>query len=430
MDDLPQIDSLSDEGNADFEPRSTQGYFHQSTGADTNQFPVISSTNQHGNIHEVETEGRPKLTVLDTVWNITNAIQGMFVLSLPWAVDHGGFFGLFLIVLTAVACAYTGGILIDCLYEETEFGKRKKYTSYQELAKVTLGPMIGPFIVNLSQMLELFMICTLYVVVSGELFYSLYEGFTPRFYSTMVGVILLPCAMLPNLKSVSKFSCVCSIGQFLVYIVIIHHCIKTMDTETSWSEGISKMKFYVEWEEFSVGIGAIVFSYTSQFYLPSLESDMQNKAAFKPMLYWSHWLAAICKAIFALVAYLRYQDQTAEIVSANLPKGSFIKHLVNVLLIGKALTSYPLPYFAIIEMAEIHLPTILKACSSRFRKQNDQQPLTFSLSLGEELNDTQDNISELMEDSPGSRWRKQAQVEPETPSGVGVFCGIYIRNFV
>ena len=76
---------------------------------------------------------RPKLTVLDTVWNITNAIQGMFVLSLPWAVDHGGFFGLFLIVLTAVACAYTGGILIDCLYEETEFGKRKKPITFKHI---------------------------------------------------------------------------------------------------------------------------------------------------------------------------------------------------------------------------------------------------------------------------------------------------------
>ena len=48
----------------------------------------------------------------------------MFVLSLPYAIKHGGYMGLILIIGTAVICNYTGMILVDCLYE-TDIHKRK-----------------------------------------------------------------------------------------------------------------------------------------------------------------------------------------------------------------------------------------------------------------------------------------------------------------
>ena len=48
----------------------------------------------------------------------------MFVLSLPFAIRHGGYMGLFLIIGTAAICCYTGKILVDCLYEE-DINKRK-----------------------------------------------------------------------------------------------------------------------------------------------------------------------------------------------------------------------------------------------------------------------------------------------------------------
>ena len=41
----------------------------------------------------------------------------MFVLGLPYAILHGGYLGLFLIIFAAVVCSYTGKNLIACLYE-------------------------------------------------------------------------------------------------------------------------------------------------------------------------------------------------------------------------------------------------------------------------------------------------------------------------
>ena len=253
-----------------------------------------NATNFQQNQENNETTdlSRPKLTVLDASWNIANAIQGMFVLSLPWAVYHGGFIGVFLIVVTAIVCSYTGRILVDCLYQEKPdpknpgiIKKSRIYGSYQEVAVACLGPH-GKTLVNVSQAVELLMICILYVVVSGDLIHTLCPGISKFVGSFLVSLVLLPCAGLKNLKTVSRFSCLCSIGQFLVYAVIIWYCLETTggrkgaDSQgnlvNGWWLAWSQVKFYVEWREFSIGIGAIVFSYTSQFYLPALEADIEK----------------------------------------------------------------------------------------------------------------------------------------------------------
>ena len=95
------------------------------------------------------------------------------------------------------------------------------------------------------------------------------------------------------------------------------------------------------------------------------------------MLKWSHYIAAVCKGVFALVCYLRFGHDTNQIISTNLPAGSSIRTWVNVLLIFKALTSYPLPYYAIVEMAEVHLPGIMRAVSKVYNasQQRDMVPL-------------------------------------------------------
>ena len=124
-------------------------------------------------------------------------------------------------------------------------------------------------------------------------------------------------------------------------------------------------------------------------------------------------------------------------ISTNLPKKSSIKHIVNLLLIGKALTSYPLPYYAIIEMAEVHLPSMLNKFT-RYKKRSDQTPLTFSVSLNEELCEDnseyfiegegsildQSQITSELDGSRGahSRWNQtgnSSRLESETPRSFG-----------
>ncbi|XP_072188301.1 vesicular inhibitory amino acid transporter-like [Excalfactoria chinensis] len=289
-------------------------------------------------------------------WNVTNAIQGIFVLGLPYALLHSGYSGLFLIILAAALCCYTGKILIACLYEENEDGQLiRARDTYEDIANACckkLSPRLGGIVVNVTQVMELIMTCILYLVVSGNLLshsFS-YVPVTEKTWSVIAFLTLLPCVFIKTLKIVSKLSQLCSLVHFIIIFVVMTYCL-TQIHQWSWA----KFRLSLEFEDFLVSMGVIIFSYTSQIFLPTLEGNMKNPGEFRCMLNWTHFFACVLKTTFALSAFLTWGEETREVVTDNLP--SFLQTLVNLCLLTKALLSYPLPFFAATE--------IVYACISR-----------------------------------------------------------------
>ncbi|KAJ3602600.1 hypothetical protein NHX12_030352 [Muraenolepis orangiensis] len=313
--------------------------------------PPLSGSKDAGLANELAEEDKPKITAWEAGWNVTNAIQGMFVLGLPYAILHGGYLGLFLIIFAAVVCCYTGKILIACLYEEDEDGRLVRVRdSYVDIANACCAPRfpsLGGHIVNVAQIIELVMTCILYVVVSGNLMYNSFPNMpvSQKSWAIIATVALLPCAFLKNLKAVSKFSLLCTMAHFVINVLVIAYCLSRA-RDWAWD----KVKFYIDVKKFPISIGIIVFSYTSQIFLPSLEGNMNKPSEFHCMMNWTHIAACILKGLFALVAYLTWADATKEVITDNLP--STIRAVVNLFLVAKALLSYPLPFFAAVEVLE------------------------------------------------------------------------------
>ena len=162
------------------------------------------------------------------------------------------------------------------------------------------------------------------------------------------GLVLLPCAFLKNLHAVSSLSFWNGVVHTVINAVILGYCILHIST---W--GWAKVSLGIDILSFPIALGVIVFSYTSQIFLPTLEGNMQDKSKFHCMLNWSHVAAAIFKALFGYVGFLTFQEDTSEEVVNNLPQG--LKVVVNLILVVKALLSYPLPYYAACELIEWEL---------------------------------------------------------------------------
>lgn len=54
-----------------------------------------------------------KINEFQAAWNVTNAIQGMFIVSLPFAVLRGGYWAIIAMVGIAHICCYTGKVLTN-----------------------------------------------------------------------------------------------------------------------------------------------------------------------------------------------------------------------------------------------------------------------------------------------------------------------------
>jgi vesicular inhibitory amino acid transporter len=127
-------------------------------------------------------------------------------------------------------------------------------------------------------------------------------------------------------------------------MIIIVYCL-TKASIWDWS----KIQLRINIASFPTSLGIIVFSYTSQIFLPTLENNMRHPTQFNAMLILSHVVAAIFKTGFALIGFLTWQEQTSEVITNNLPTQE-LRIIINLTLAIKALLSYPLPYFAACEL--------------------------------------------------------------------------------
>ncbi|KAL7292981.1 hypothetical protein TKK_0013431 [Trichogramma kaykai] len=327
-----------------------ESFSYQRNGDQVRQASMTSSCSEFDGGGGGEFDTSVKIDEWQAAWNVTNAIQGMFIVSLPFAVLRGGYWAIAAMIGVAHICCYTGKILVECLYElDPATGQRVRVRdSYVAIAKECFGPRVGARVVNIAQIIELLMTCILYVVVCGDLMIGSFpEGaIDARSWMMLIGIFLIPLGFLKSLHHVSVLSFWCTMSHLFINAVIIGYCILEIG---DW--GWSKVKWSINMETFPISLGVIVFSYTSQIFLPTLEGNMIDRSKFTWMLDWSHIAAAAFKSIFGYVCFLTFQYDTQQVITNNLHSVGF-KGLVNLCLVVKALLSYPLPYYAACELLE------------------------------------------------------------------------------
>lgn len=79
-------------------------------------------------------------------------------------------------------------------------------------------------------------------------------------------------------------------------LLVMLYC---LSQASSWSW--SSLTLPVVPEDFLVSVGVIIFSYTSQIFLPPLEGSMEDRGQFNAMLGWTHGTACIMKTSFSLL---------------------------------------------------------------------------------------------------------------------------------
>jgi solute carrier family 32 (vesicular inhibitory amino acid transporter) len=116
------------------------------------------------------------------------------------------------------------------------------------------------------------------------------------------GIFLIPLSFLKSLHMVSLLSFWCTMSHLVINAVILGYCLLELP---EWGWG--KVKWSLDLENFPILLGVIVFSYTSQIFLPTLEGSMEDPSKFATMLNWSHVAAAIFKALFGWMCFLTFQ---------------------------------------------------------------------------------------------------------------------------
>lgn len=114
-----------------------------------------------------------------------------------------------------------------CLYENDDKGNKVRVRdSYVAVAEAVIGEKYGGKMVNIAQLVELLMTCILYVVLCGDLMIASFpsNSFDQKCWMMMSIMLLLPCAFLKDLQSVSLLSFWCTIAHIAINIIIFGYC--------------------------------------------------------------------------------------------------------------------------------------------------------------------------------------------------------------
>ena len=225
-----------------------------------------------------------------------------------------------------------------------------------------MGPKFGFWSIMVFQVLDWYFNCLSYPLVCGDMLQNLLKdriflgenGFTGEGISVqacifIAGAPFLVFACLKNLKHVTIL-CVINFLLTMVFLgAVVFYCVAKKD---EWDVG--RLEWGFEPRSFSLSLGIVVFSFTTHMFYPILESNMEVKEHFNRMLVSTHALSIIAKLLLSFIAFIAFGALTEEVVSDNI-ETYWLKMCVNVLLGIKAILTYALPYFAIIQMAEKHM---------------------------------------------------------------------------
>ncbi|XP_062581065.1 vesicular inhibitory amino acid transporter-like [Saccostrea cucullata] len=300
----------------------------------------------------------------------------MFIVSFPYALRQGGYWTLLAIPMVAVICTHTSKIIVKCLYEEDSCGNQIRVrNSYADIAERVWGAKFGRRLLIFAQVIELSMTCILYILVSGELLHGCFRSrdVSLATWTILSTVPLLPCVFLRSIRCVSNLSFWCTVTHMIINAIIIVYCL-TQVSHWHWDQMPVKINIW----EFPISLGIVVFSYTSQIFAPTLEGSMKNPKRFTQMLYWTHIAAAIFKSVFAYVCFLTWGRETMEVITNNLTQPGF-KITIDLILVLKALLSFPLPYFSTVEIIEQECFNLKNRFSSFSGDQHALKPWTVVL---------------------------------------------------
>ncbi|TKY65182.1 Vacuolar amino acid transporter 1 [Spatholobus suberectus] len=252
---------------------------------------------------------------LNTCFNGLNALSGVGILSVPYALASGGWLSLALLFAIATVAFYTSMLIKKCM------DKNSNIRTYPDVGELAFGKT-GRLIVSVLMYTELYLVSTGFLILEGDNLSNLFcigevhiAGLTigeKQFFVILVALIILPTVWLDNLSLLSYVS---ASGVFASAIIIL---------SISWTAtfdvvGFDQKGTLVNWNGIPTAVSLYAFCYCAHPVFPTLYNSMTNKHQFSNVLLVCFLLSTAAYASMAIIGYLMFGPDVESQLTLNLP---------------------------------------------------------------------------------------------------------------
>lgn len=296
------------------------------------------------------------LSFVRTCLNGLNAISGVGILSVPYALASGGWLSLALLFFIAAVAFYSGILMKRCME------KNSNIRTYPDIGELAFGKT-GRLIVSISMYTELYLVSIGFLILEGDNLSNLFpiEEFqvvglsigAKQFFVILVALIILPTIWLDNLSLLSYVS---ASGVFASIIIIL---------SISWTGAFDEVGFHekgdiVNWNGIPTAVSLYAFCYCAHPVFPTLYNSMRNKHQFSNVLIVCFILTTLGYASMAIVGYLMFGSKVESQITLNLPLNKISSRIAIYTTLVNPITKFALMATPITNALKELLPSTYK----------------------------------------------------------------------
>lgn len=279
--------------------------------------------------------------LIQTVFNSTNVLLGVGLLSLPLGVRYAGWvLGIGMLVFSALVTAYTAKILARCMDAD------KTLVTYADLAFASYGSRACAATRVLFSFIMI-TACVALVILFGDVMNLLIPSLTIIEWKIICGVVLIPLQFVPfSLLSIaSAIGVAASLG--LVMLTILAGILKDR-APGSLRHPAATSVFPDTWAHVPLSIGLIFAPFGGIPSFPSLYRDMQDPKQYNRSLLLAFSSTFAIDLSMSVCGWLMYGSETMDEIIANIlvtPGHSRLLLITIVVLVAiMPVTKIPLRY--------------------------------------------------------------------------------------
>ncbi|KAL2240418.1 vacuolar amino acid transporter 1 [Sesamum indicum] len=283
-----------------------------------------------------------------TCFNGLNALSGVGILSIPYALSSGGWMCLILFFLIAGCTFYTGLLIQRCMDMDPNI------RSYPDIGERAFGAK-GRAFVSIAMNVELYLVATGFLILEGDNLHTLFPNLEyevgglviggRQSFIFMVGLIMLPSVWVDNMSILSYISASGVIASFVLLGSIL------------WAGTLDGIGFHekgtlLNWKGMPTAVSLYAFCYCAHPVFPTLYTSMRNQKKFSKVLLVCFVVCTTSYASMAILGYMMFGSRVESQITLNLPTDKISSKVAIYTTLVNPLAKYALMVTPIITSLE------------------------------------------------------------------------------
>lgn len=317
--------------------------------------PLLSDENAHKigvcgseGVGVKQSIGQGDTSFFKTCFNGLNALSGVGILSIPYALASGGWLSIILLLLIASLTFYTAILMKKCMDVDP------RIRSYPDIGELAFGTK-GRTVISIFMNLELYIVATGFLILEGDNLQNLLPNAEfeivgilirgKQMFVVMVALVILPTILLDNLSLLSYIS---ATGVFASVIIL---------GSILWSGAEDGIGFeykgeLIHWKGIPSAVSLYAFCYCAHPVFPTLYTSMKNRKYFSEVLLICFLVCTITYASMAIIGYLMFGPEIQSQITLNLPTNKIASKIAIYTTLVNPIAKYALMVTPIINAIE------------------------------------------------------------------------------